>query len=186
MHSARAVSPSTGRATAVSRSLARAVATTAWLSAAAGLAPVAAQKGPAPAPAPAAPTFVGIWYDDTGEGAVEILPCGEHLCGRIVWLKNPLDNKTGRPHIDDLNPQSARRNRPICGLQIIGDLKLQSSGSWDAGWIYDPKVGKSYDVEIKLRSPDRLIVTGYLGTKFLSESYTWTRAPANLKRCDAV
>ena len=124
----------------------------------------------------------GVWYDDTGEGAVEIVPCADRLCGHIVWLKNPND-RAGRPLTDGLNPEPAQRRRPVCGLQVIGDLKPQPNGSWDAGWIYDPKEGKSYDVEIKLRAPDRLQVMGYLGTKFLSETFVWKRVTAEIQRC---
>lgn len=133
-------------------------------------------------PAPVTPGFIGTWIDDTGDGAVEIAQCGDRLCGRIVWLKSPND-KGGRPLTDGYNPEAAKRKRPICGLPVIGDLKRQSNGSWDAGWIYDPKEGKSYDVELKMRSPDQLQVTGYLGTKFFGESFIWTRAPATLPRC---
>ena len=124
----------------------------------------------------------GVWIDDKGDGAIEIAPCGERLCGRIVWLKVPND-KVGRPLTDGYNPEAAKRKRPICGLPVIGDLKLQQNGAWDAGWIYDPKEGRSYDVELRLRSADRLQVTGYLGTKFLSERFVWTRAPTALPRC---
>lgn len=143
-----------------------------------------AKSAPVPAPSQM-PTEHGIWIDDTGQGAVEILPCGDQLCGRIVWLKDP-NAKNGRPLTDILNPDLNQRQRPICGLQVIGNLKRQSNGSWDNGWIYDPKEGKSYDVEISLRAPDKLQVTGYLGVKFLSESFIWTRASAELPRCTAV
>lgn len=128
------------------------------------------------------PPMTGVWYDDTGNGAVEIMPCGDRLCGRIVWLRNPTD-KAGRPVTDSLNPDPAQRQRPVCGLQVIGDLKPQRDGAWDEGWIYDPKEGKSYDVQLTLRARDRLQVMGYIGTKFLSETFIWTRAPAELKRC---
>jgi uncharacterized protein (DUF2147 family) len=142
--------------------------------------PSAAQTAAA---APPVPGPVGIWYDDTGEGAVEIAACGERLCGHIVWLKTPTDN-TGRPLTDGLNPEPAQRVRPICGLQVIGNLEPLRSGAWDAGWIYDPKEGASYNVELMLRSADRLEVTGYIGTKLLSETFIWTRAPADLRRCE--
>lgn len=129
---------------------------------------------------PASP--IGVWFDDTGQGAVEIAPCGDRLCGRVVWLRDPLTPE-GQPLKDAFNPDPRRRNQPICGLQVIGNLQLQPDGSWDRGWIYDPKEGKSYDVEISLRSPDHLQVKGYLGVKFLSETFVWQRAPADLKRC---
>ena len=131
------------------------------------------------------PGFTGVWLDDTGDGAIEIAPCGERLCGRIVWLKAPND-KAGRPLTDGYNPEATKRKRPICGLPVIGDLKRQTNGAWDAGWIYDPKEGKSYDVELKLRSSDRLQVTGYLGTKFFSETFIWNRAPAALPKCSTT
>lgn len=135
-----------------------------------------------PGTTPAGP--VGVWIDDTGRGAVEIKPCGSNLCGVIYWLQEPISQKTGRAVTDAYNPDAAKRSRSVCGLQVIGSVKPQSDGSWDEGWIYDPKVGKSYDVMISLEKKDRLSVTGYKGMKFLSKSFVWTRAPAGLPRCD--
>lgn len=144
---------------------------------------VAGQTAPQINTTPPPPSPVGIWFDDTGQGAIEIGPCGEMLCGRIVWLKDPA-SKTGGPLTDALNPDPRQRQRPICGIQIIGGLEKQPNGAWDNGWIYDPKEGKSYDVEIRLNDPDRLQVKGYLGVKFLSETFIWQRAPAELQRCN--
>jgi uncharacterized protein (DUF2147 family) len=126
-----------------------------------------------PQNAPPGPT--GLWIDHTGRGAVEITPCADALCGRIVWLQQPND-KTGQLLRDEKNEDRAKRAQPICGLQIIGGVKLQSDGSWDNGWIYDPEQGERFDVEIRLRSPDQLQVKGYKGLKFLSETYQWKRA----------
>jgi uncharacterized protein (DUF2147 family) len=146
--------------------------------AAAALAPLAARgQQPRPAVAPAPPLFAGIWIDHTGRGAVEILPCAEALCGRIVWLKEPND-KAGQPFRDVKNEDRAKRAQPICGLQILGNLKLQPDGSWDHGWIYDPEQGERFDVELRLRGPDMLQVKGYKGLKFLSETYQWKRPTA--------
>ena len=136
----------------------------------------------APAPANTAGGYAAVWYDDTAQGAVQISPCGQRLCGRIVWLKTPL-NPDGSPLIDANNPEARHRKRPICGLDVIGDVKRQPDGTWDAGWIYDPKEGKSYDVELNLKSQSTLNVIGYLGMKFLSQTLVWKRAPADLGRC---
>ena len=61
----------------------------------------------------------------------------------------------------------------------------QSDGSWDQGWVYDPKVGESYDVAIQLKDANHLVVTGYQGLKLFSKKFVWTRAPADkpLARC---
>jgi uncharacterized protein (DUF2147 family) len=143
---------------------------------------LAQQKLGAPPAEPPGPT--GLWIDHTGRGAIEIAPCETSLCGRIVWLQEATD-KFGQPLLDRRNEDRAKRNQPICGLQIIGDLRLQSDGSWDRGWIYDPEQGEKFDVELRLRAPDVLQVKGYKGFKFLSETYHWTRAQTPPPSCEA-
>lgn len=135
----------------------------------------ASQNTAAQKPAAATTGLEGVWIDHTGRGAIEIAQCAQNLCGRIIWMKDSKD-KQGRPLVDALNEDRRLRARPICGLQIIGDLKPQRDGSWDNGWIYDPEQGESFDVELRLRAPDILQVKGYKGLKFLSETFQWTRA----------
>ena len=142
---------------------------------------------PAPEPSP-----LGVWIDHTGRGAVEITPCAtdappsaSNLCGRIVWMKAPNDEK-GQPLRDTLNKNAARRGQPICGLQIIGDVKPQPNGSWDKGWIYDPEQGSSFDLELQLRNPETLQVKGYMGVKFLSETFVWRRAKELPAKCNGA
>ena len=109
----------------------------------------------------------GIWINDTGRGAVEIKPCGNALCGHVVWVKDTSDTKG-------------------CRKQIIGDATSVGGGRWDSGWIYSPEKRKNYDVELKPLSDGTLRVLGYAGTKLFSRTMIWTRAPADLKRCDAI
>ncbi len=110
----------------------------------------------------------GVWIDDKGRGGVEIKDCGAKLCGHIVWARDEADSNKG------------------CGKQIIGDVAPQGGGLWDNGWIYDPDSDKKYDVELKSLDDNRLRVKGYAGVKFFSRSMIWTRAPADIKRCNAV
>jgi uncharacterized protein (DUF2147 family) len=115
-------------------------------------------------PAVAAESPIGVWLDDTGRGAVEIIECGPgKLCGKLVWLQDA-------------------KNAKACGTPIIGDVQ-QAGESWDGGWIYSPEKKSKYDVELTRRG-DQLTVLGYAGTKLFSKEMTWTRAPANLVRCD--
>lgn len=136
------------------------------------------------APAQAGPAETGLWIDDTGKGAVRIEACGAKLCGRIVWLKEPV-NAQGLPLTDKNNPDPGKQTRPICGLPILGQLEPLPEGGYDNGWVYDPKVGKSYDVAITLAGPNQLQVTGYKGVRFLGKSFYWTRAKSELPPCSA-
>lgn len=143
---------------------------------------------PPPAPAQAAPVnpMFGLWIDHTGDGAVEIAPCApgsKEICGRIVWLRSPTDGR-GRPLADELNEDNRFRGRPICGMPVLGDLKPQPSGNYDEGWVYDPRQGKAFDVQLTLKGPDRLEVMGYKRLKMLNRKYDWTRASIALPRCE--
>lgn len=109
---------------------------------------------------------IGVWIDHTGRGAIEIRSCGASLCGHIVWLKSTNHSKA-------------------CGVQVIGGVKPVGSQRWDGGWIFDPDENSRYNVEVTSLSADRLKVMGYAGSKFLSETMIWRRAPADLKRCTA-
>lgn len=146
--------------------------------------PASAQQPPPPRALPQA-DIAGLWVDHTGRGAVEIGPCGPagKLCGHIVWLQTTVDEK-GKPLVDHKNPDARKQRQPICGAQVIGDLspvgQSQAGNVWGSGWIYDPEKGQSFDVEIKLVGPDRLSVMGYAGFRFLSETFIWRRAPAQL------
>jgi len=127
-------------------------------------------------------SVAGLWLDDEGKGGIDIQPCGAQMCGRIVWLKEPLD-PSGKPWADKLNPDQKKRAQPVCGLQVIGGLKPNNKGGWEDGWIYDPEEGKRYDVEISLKDANTLTVFGYMGVKLIGETMTWTRMAANTPRC---
>ena len=66
-----------------------------------------------------------------------------------------------------------------------GNVRPVGGNRWDRGGIVDPdkNPNKKYDVEITPLSDQMLRVMGYAGMKFLSETMTWTRAPADLKKC---
>ena len=109
---------------------------------------------------------IGVWFNDTGRGAIEIKPCGNALCGHVVWVKDQGDAKG-------------------CGKQIIGEAEKVEGGVWDNGWIYSPEQKKRFDVELKVVE-GKLRVMGYMGTKLFSKTMYWTKAPSDLARCDQV
>lgn len=126
----------------------------------------------------------GLWLDSDGKAGIEIAPCGGEMCGNIVWLKDPLDPK-GKAWTDLLNPDTSKRGRTVCGLQIIWGLKQGANGTWEGGYVYDPEEGKTFNVELSLKDASTLSVFGYAGVKLLSETMLWKRLPSNQPRCKA-
>ena len=110
------------------------------------------------------PRPLGVWIDHTGRGAVEITDCNGALCGHVVWVKDP-------------------KNTKACRTQILGNVRHVGGNTWDRGWIVDPEDKTPYAVELRTVG-DRLQVLGYVGSKLFGETMMWTRAPADIKRCD--
>lgn len=125
--------------------------------------------------AEAAGTVQGVWLTQSGSGKVRIAPCGPKLCGTIVWLKNPVDKTTGKPPVDANNPDPAKRDHPILGLQMIRDFKATPDGRWTGGSIYDPESGKTYASKLNLNPDGTLKVEGCIA--IICQAQTWK--PAN-------
>jgi uncharacterized protein (DUF2147 family) len=111
---------------------------------------------------------------------VQIFPCGENLCGKVVWIKNPCyvnasDGPVGAPKIDRKNPDAALRSRPIIGLQVIEGLSAAGYDTWEHGKCYDPESGNTYRCKLQSISPDRLELRGYVGIPLFGRTYVLTR-----------
>lgn len=126
--------------------------------------------------------LTGVWLTGKKKAAIRIYDCGEGLCGRIVWLKKPLD-KTGRLKRDKNNPDVASRNQPLCGVVILRGLELRKPGDWGGGTIYNPQDGQTYAGSIKVESKDTLMVRGYLGIPLLGKTEVWTKMEEPADSC---
>src|SRR6516164_1628325 len=129
-----------------------------------------------------AATPVGLWYAEGGAARVAIEPCGETLCGRVVWLRSPLD-EDGCELRDQHNPEPALRDRPVVGLEVLRGLSPRSDGTWSDGRIYDPGSGNTYTCIARLESENRLRLRGYLGIPLIGRTTTWIRVGTEQQTC---
>ena len=116
---------------------------------------------------------LGNWMNEEKEARFEIFSCGDKLCGKITWLKEPLRN--GKPKMDDQNPEPRMRTRPILGMVFMKDFVYAGGNKWDEGTIYDPKNGKTYSCYMKVTDKDKMEVKGYIGISLIGRTQTWTR-----------
>ena len=49
----------------------------------------------------------GVWLTQAGDARVRVSKCGGGICGVIVGLRDPIDPATGKPQVDDKNPNPA-------------------------------------------------------------------------------
>jgi len=114
----------------------------------------------------------GIWLTQAGDARVRVSKCGSGICGVIVGLKQPIDPATGKPQVDDKNPNPALKNRPIIGLSLFIGMQPSGPSKW-SGRIYNADDGGTYTSHVSVTGPDTLRVEGCLGAFCGGE--TWTR-----------
>lgn len=109
--------------------------------------------GAAAAPSDAA--LSGLWDRDDGLGGVRIAPCGEALCGDVVWLKHP----EGPAHV---------------GERLLYGLRRTAEATW-TGSAVNPEDRGTYAGTVRLAG-DHLTMEGCAAFGLICRSVGLTRA----------
>jgi uncharacterized protein (DUF2147 family) len=110
---------------------------------------------------------LGVWRTQSGNGLIEIAPCDDSVCGRVIGGR-------GEP-LDRNNADHALRQRRLVGLTILSGYERGARG-WDNGRIYNPEDGRTYRSRLAPGEDGALRVTGCFGP--ICRTQIWTRAPA--------
>jgi uncharacterized protein (DUF2147 family) len=127
----------------------------------------------APAAAQSA-TPSGVWLHANGRIRVEIVSCGDRLCGKLVWFKWPND-LAGLPLVDVKNADPRMRARPLLGLTVVQDLRRTGENTWGDGRIYNPDDGVDYRATMSIQADGTLHVRAYVLIPLLGKTFVWTR-----------
>ena len=114
----------------------------------------------APDPAP----IEGRWKNPSGRVTVEIVACGEAVCGSVI-------SATESARAD------ARRGgtETLVGTQLMTDFKAAGPGKW-RGRLFIPDLNRRSKAELRLLGPGQLKVTGCMVGRMVCKSQYWTRA----------
>jgi uncharacterized protein (DUF2147 family) len=115
----------------------------------------------------------GIWLTQAGDAKVRVSKCSGGICGVIVWLRDPINPATGKPQVDDKNPNPALAKRPMIGLPLFMGMRPAGPNKW-SGQIYNADDGNLYASNVSVAGPDALRVEGCVG--MLCGGETWSRA----------
>jgi len=119
--------------------------------------------------------ILGKWLNEDKDAHVEVYKEAGKYFGKIVWLKEPNEELTGLPKLDDENEDVTLQSRPVMGLVILKDFIFDGDEEWEDGTIYDPKNGKTYSCYMEFDEEGILKIRGYIGFSWIGRSSYWTR-----------
>lgn len=111
----------------------------------------------------------GEWWTPGFNARVRIEPCGDAVCGRIVWLW-------------DDSPRNIADRQPLLGRLVIDRMEAAEPGRWHGGRLYNPEDGRDYKGSLRLQSATQLVIDGCV--LFVCRTQVWRRVEAD--RCPPV
>ncbi|MCE2994496.1 MAG: DUF2147 domain-containing protein [Cyclobacteriaceae bacterium] len=124
--------------------------------------------------------ILGVWETGSGKARVKIDKVGDKFYGKVVWLREPL-NEEGKPKVDKNNPEENLRTVPILGYKLIKDFSYKGDKTWEDGTIYDPENGSTYSCTIKMTDENTLDVRGFIGVSIFGRTDVWKRVQLKKK-----
>ena len=114
----------------------------------------------------------GIWMTQAGDARVKVSKCSGGICGVIIGLRDPIDPSTGKPAVDNKNPNPSLATRPMIGLPLFSGMQPSGPNKW-SGQIYNADDGGTYASSVSVAGPDTLRVDGCVGA--LCGGENWSR-----------
>ncbi|GLQ48151.1 hypothetical protein GCM10007862_32020 [Dyella lipolytica] len=132
--------------------------------------------------APAASAIVGDWLVESRDAVIRIERVGDEYQGYILWQLHdtygPEDGPqlNGKTVTDRNNPDPAQRSQPLTGLRLLKGLRYDvGDNKWTGGRVYNAENGRTYRCLVRLLSPNRLQLRGYIGISLLGGNTVWSR-----------
>lgn len=117
--------------------------------------------------AEAAPTdqSFGVWRNPQDSVHVRAEPCGDRMCGVVVWAN------------DKARADAARGGTvQLVGATLFKEFRLEKQGVW-RGKVFVPDIGKTFSGTIEVIDGDHLKGSGCLVGRVGCRSQIWTRLP---------
>jgi uncharacterized protein (DUF2147 family) len=120
-------------------------------------------------PRPSAP-IEGLWKNPIGSAIIAIEPCGNRLCGKVVWA-----SARGQREV-------AKNTRNVVGTTVLTGLK-HSGDRW-TGQLYIPDDNIHVSARLQLLNSRELKLTGCGLLGLICRTQIWTRADGPLPARD--
>jgi uncharacterized protein (DUF2147 family) len=127
-----------------------------------GLAAAAAAVAGIAAPAVAAPNAAGVWRNPKNTVHVKLQPCGNTMCGTVVWAAPKAQAK------------ARAAGQQLVGAQLFREFKPVAPGQWK-GRVFVPDMNRTFSGTITAAGPTRMVGKGCLIGGFFCKQQTWVK-----------
>lgn len=110
--------------------------------------------------APQAP-IEGLWKNPIGSAIIAVAPCGNALCGTVVWA-----SERGQSEV-------AKTTSRVVGTTVLTDVRRKGNG-W-AGKLFIPDDNIHVSAKLQLVNARQLKLTGCALAGLVCRSQLWTR-----------
>ena len=114
------------------------------------------------APANAAQPIEGLWRNPIGSAIIRVAPCGNVLCGAVVWA-----SARGRAEV-------AKNTSHVVGTTVLTGVKRTAPNPW-TGRPYVPDDNIHVSARLELESYGSLKLTGCGLVGLICRTQIWTR-----------
>jgi uncharacterized protein (DUF2147 family) len=110
----------------------------------------------------AAQPVEGLWRNPIGSAIIRVAPCGNLLCGTVVWA-----SARGEAEV-------AKHTSHVVGTIVLTGVKRTASNRW-TGHLYIPDDNIHVSARLELESSRDLKLTGCGLIGLICRTQTWTR-----------
>jgi uncharacterized protein (DUF2147 family) len=115
------------------------------------------------AQAPAESPMYGVWLNHAGNVKVETKPCGQFLCGTVVWASPQA-----------LKEAKAAGTDNLVGMQLLKSYRPTPKGEWE-GKVFVPDLKRTFYSRLYRLSDDKIRISGCILGGLICKYQTWTR-----------
>jgi len=132
--------------------------------------------------------ILGEWWTEKNEGRILMKRASDGTFLGKTTCCVPEKPSNDHPTHDINNPNPKQRSRSNVGIIIIWKLKYEGNGEYADGYVYNPRDGKTYRIDMEVVDRNTVEIRGYLGIALLGQNQTWKRvqpaakAPATATR----
>ena len=105
----------------------------------------------------------GVWRNPKNSVHVRMQPCGDTVCGVVVWANARVQKKAR----DAGTPR-------LIGTNLFREFRQTGPGEW-SGRVFVPDMNRTFSGSMKADSANSITGKGCLIGRFLCKSQTWTR-----------